>query len=132
MHKSTHFPQLLPHAITSLFPKIGTGSTSRNDTSHEISERLITQVNSLFVKGPRLHNEITTEATEKHKQLHTNTLNSYKNSIKTYLINIQSEGSSAVWTTENFRLCIQKATRKSPRLNLIGNDPETEDHLNSI
>ena len=126
MYKIIHFPQLLPHAIISLFPQFGTDSTVENDTSHEISQRLATQVNSLFVKGPRLHNEITIEATEKHKQLHTNTLNSYKNSIKSYLIDIQSEGDSVVWTTENFRLCTQKATRKSPRTNQIDGDPEID------
>ena len=36
---------------------------------------------------------------------------------------IQSQGNSAEWSPENFRLCTTKPTRKSPRLNQTDTTP---------
>ena len=118
MHKTQHFPQLLPNAITALFPDT---SYDENSITHVMPERLTTQQNSLFVKGPRLYAELTSEATDANKPLLINALNSYKTTVKTYLIYIQSNGSSDEWNPDNFRLTIQKAKRKSPRLTSTDN-----------
>ena len=99
----------MPAAIVKLFPEIPENKISNS--------RLTTQINSLFIKGPRLYNELTSETIEANKPLSISTLNSFKNSIKTHLIEIQSCGCNTDWVDENFRLCIQKATRKSPREN---------------
>ena len=131
MYKTNHFQQLLPHAIVPLFKichlNAPTNSTSSNsDTpvlsdTHIMSERLTTLGNSLFIKGPCLHEELTIEAAEAKKPFLAYTLNSYKNSITAYLIDMQSNGSSTEWIPDNFRLCVTKATRKSPRLNPMDN-----------
>ena len=49
MHKIQHFRQLLPNAITALFPDT---SDDENSITHVMPERLTTQQNSLFVMGP--------------------------------------------------------------------------------
>ena len=82
-----------------------------------LSERLVSEVNSMFVKGLRLYSEVMSEATEADALLHTHSLGSFKNRLKVHLLSIQSKGSGTEWDPENFRLCIQKAKRKSPRLN---------------
>ena len=87
-----------------------------NQPSETLSERLLTQVNSMFVKGTRLYREVLVEATEANATLPTHSLEGFKNKLKTYLITVQSVGSSTEWDPKNFRLCIQKAKRKSPRL----------------
>ena len=114
MHKIHHAPQLIPNAILAFFTQISEDDT---DITREMSERLTTQKNSLFLKGPRLHNELISETIEADRPFNTNTLNSFKNSVNTYLIDMQTKGSSAEWMPENVRLCIQKGTRKSPRTN---------------
>ena len=118
MYKTQYLPQFLPSAITYLFTKTSEGK-NENDSAHVMSHRLTTQQNSLFAKGPRLQNELTTEALLENKPFITASLNSYKNSVKTYLIVMQSKGSSTEWNPENFRLCTQMATRTSSRLNQI-------------
>ena len=81
-----------------------------------LSNRLTTEVNSMFIKGKRLYYEVMDEAEKAGAIFPTLSLGSYKNRLKSYLINIQSQGSSTEWDPENFRLCIQRAKRKSPRL----------------
>ena len=82
------------------------------------SERLTTVVNSMFIKGECLYTEIIDEAMEANTALlPTFSIQIFKNRIKAYLITLQSQGNCTEWVPENFRLCIQKAKRKSPRLN---------------
>ena len=103
--KSTHYPHLIPSSILNTFSPSG-----------NLSERLQTQINSLFVKAPRLYREVTEEANEANILLPTGSLEGFKKKLKTYLITIQSIGGSTEWVPENFRLCIQRPKRKSPRL----------------
>ena len=41
---------------------------------------------------------------------------------------MQSQGSSAEWSPDNFRLCTTKATRKSPRLNQTDTAPQNRNY----
>ena len=112
MCKSADYPHLIPASISKLFTEI------TNQYTETLSERLVTQVNSMFIKGIRLYGEVLGEATEANAPLPTHSLVGFKNKLKTYLIAIQSLGNSNEWDPENFRLCIQRAKRKSPRLDI--------------
>ena len=114
MYKTKYLTSLIPIAITNLF-----GNNTQGQSVEILSERLIIQVNSIFVKGERLYNEICEESEEANSPLPTSvSLGSFKNRLKVYLITLQSQGNSIEWAPENFRLCTQKAKRKSPRLNI--------------
>ena len=95
------------------------GTITEHSETMALSERLATEVNSMFVKGKRLYTEVMAEAAEADAVLvlPTLSLGSFKNRLKSYLMVIQSKGGSTEWVPENFRLCIQNAKRKSPRLN---------------
>ena len=113
MYKTKYLAWLVPDGIQQLF------ASSTNQRTEALTERLTTQVNSMFIKGKRLYLEVLGEATEVNSTLPTLSLGNFrnfKNRLKSYLIAIQSKGSSNEWVPENFRLCIQKAKRKSPRL----------------
>jgi hypothetical protein len=122
MCKSTNYPHLIPASISKLFTEIIYQYTE------PLSERLVTQVNSMFIKGIRLYGEVLGEATEANATLPTHSLVGFKNKLKTYLIAIQSVGNSNEWDFENFRLCIQRATRKSPRLD-NSSDTQPQTHI---
>ena len=110
MYKTKYLAWLVPDGIQQLF------ASSTNQRTEALTERLTTQVKSMFIKGKRLYSEVLGEATEVNSTLPTLSLGNFKNRLKSYLIAIQSKGSSNEWVPENFRLCIQKAKRKSPRL----------------
>ena len=111
MHKLNYHAHLVPDGIKAIFPS----STTESENIEVLSERLVSEVNSMFVKGLRLYSEVMSEATETDALLHTHSLGSFKNRLKVHLLSIQSKGSGTEWDPENFRLCIQKAKRKSPR-----------------
>ena len=113
MHKLKYHAHLVPDGIKAIFPS----STTESENIEVLSERLVSEVNSMFVKGLRLYSEVISEATEADALLHTHSLGSFKNRLKVHLLSIQSKGSGTEWDPENFRLCIQKAKRKSPRFN---------------
>ena len=121
MYKNKYLTSLIPIAITNLF-----GNNTQGQSAEIFSERLITQVNSIFVKGERLYNEICLESEEANSPLPTSvSAGSFKNRLKVYLITLQSQGNSIEWAPENFRLCTQKAKRKSPRLNINQTDHDS-------
>ena len=111
MYKTKYLAETIPKAIQKFFTEPSEHATDMP------SERLTTQVNSMFIKGERLYTEIIDEAIEANSALSTFSIAILKNRLKSYLITLQSEGSSTEWVPENFRLCTQKAKRKSPRLN---------------
>ena len=114
MYKTKYLTSLIPIAITKLF-----SNNTQGQSVELLSERLTTQVNSIFVKGERLYNEICEESGEGPSPLPTSvSLGSFKNRLKACLITLQSKGSSTEWAPENYRLCTQRAKRKSPRLNI--------------
>ena len=115
MHKLNYHAHLIPDGIIEIFPS----STTESENIEVLTERLVSEANSMFVKGLRLYSEVMIEATEADPLLHTPILGSFKNRLKLHLLSIQSKGSGTEWDPENFRLCIQKAKRKSPRLNTI-------------
>ena len=125
MYRTTYLPYLLPTTISALFPADDLEPDNNLDALEPVADnipdaisgRLTTQKNSLFIKGPRLYKEITVEAIIEHKLIPTSTLNSYKNAIKAYLTELQARGCDTEWVPENCRLCIQKATRSSQRVN---------------
>ena len=140
MNKKHKFPQLIPQAILSLFidhtdiENIQAISNSEPDAHNTnsaptaISDRLASATNSIFIKGPRLYSEIADEANEANTPLLTHTTNAYKNTVKLYVLKIQSQGSSAEWSPDNSRLCTTKATRKSPRLNQTETVPQNQNY----
>ena len=107
MYKLKYRLQNTPKGIVDIFP-----------IDLEIpSTRLVTMENTMFVKGRRLFSEVMGEFMDEYPiVIALKSLNSFKNMLKAYLITIQAKGSSDEWVTENFRLCIQLATRKSQRL----------------
>ena len=113
LYKTKFQTHLVPCGIKEMFP----GSITEHSEIMALSERLATEVNSMFVKGKRLYSEVMDEAAEADAILPTQSLGSFKNRLKSYLMVIQSKGGSTEWVPENFRLCIQIAKRKSPRLN---------------
>ena len=115
MYKLNYHTHLIPDGIIAIFPC--PGPTTETETIDVLSERLVTEANSMFVKGKRLYSEVMNEASEADVILPAVSLGSFKNRLKSYLISIQSKGSGTEWEPENFRLCIQQAKRKSPRLN---------------
>ena len=120
MNKIHNFPHLMPQPILALFTSHHPDTDNPRAT---ISSRLTSVVNSIIIKGPRLYNEITEEAAEANSPFLTDTINRYKNTVKSYLLAMQSKDSriecydNTEWSPENFRLCITKPTRQSPRLN---------------
>ena len=140
MNKKHKFPQLIPQAILSLFidhidTEIMQHTLNSEPDAHDtnsaptaISDRLASATNSIFIKGPRLHSEITDEANEANTLFLTHTTNAFKNTVKSYLLKIQSQGSSVEWSPDNFRLSTTKATRKSPRLNETDTDPQNRNY----
>ena len=115
LYKTKYQTYLVPYGIKEMFP----GTITEHSETMALSERLATEVNSMFVKGKRLYTEVMAEAAEADAVLvlPTLSLGSFKNRLKSYLMVIQSKGGSTEWVPENFRLCIQNAKRKSPRLN---------------
>ena len=58
------------------------------------------------------------EFADEKTTVQTHTIKAFKNCIKVALMAKQSAGSTAEWQPDNFRLCTQIATRKSPRTDL--------------
>ena len=110
LYKLKYHAQLIPYGIQDIFPDL---ENLDNPTA-----RLVTEENSMFIKGRRLFSEVMSDFVAICPvPLTLLSLNSYKIRLKSYMISLQSQGSSDEWIPENFRLCTQQATRKSPRLN---------------
>jgi len=108
MYKLKYRLQNTPKGIVDIFPV---------DLEILSETRLVTMENTMFVKGRRLFSEVMGEFMDEYPiVIALKSLNSFKNMLKAYFITIQAKGSSDEWVTENFRLCIQLATRKSQRL----------------
>ena len=69
---------------------------------------------STFFKGPLLYTNILTD--NPHLHIHSS-LNSYKQRIKVYLLEVQCSGDSQEWESKNFKLTNLPGLRRSARLN---------------
>ena len=140
MNKIQNFPELIPDAIVTLFSMTSEScslhhySTITPQNSHipsQLSERLTPVANSIFIKGPKLHDELAQEASEANTPFSLYTTKSYKNTVTSHLLNMQSQGSNCEWSLDNFRLCVTKPTRKSPRLDQTSITPPQNSNYNS-
>ena len=125
MNKKNKLPQLIPQSISSLFIDHTNIENIQHTTNSEpdahdansaptaISDRLASATNSIFIKGPRLYNEITDEANEANAPFLTHTTNAYKNTVKSYLMIIQSKAAAL-----NGRQKILDCVQQNPLANL--------------
>ena len=110
MYKLKYHTQHTPKGIVDIFSDL--------ENIEIPPARLVTLENSMFVKGRRLFTEVMGEFVDEYPIPWTLlSFDKFKKKLKAYLITLQAKGSSDEWVPENYRLCIQIATRKSQRLN---------------
>ena len=67
---------------------------------------------STFYKGPMLYNSIITDTTD----LNYKSTDTFKKSLKAYLLGVQSSGFSEEWCASNFKLINPAGLRSSSRI----------------
>ena len=114
MNKIHKHPQLLPTSVTQIIAPDSPSPESPSDyRSDWYSKYNSTPYNaSIFFKGPLLYTHITKDSTE----LNNTSLNSYKSSLKAYLLKVQSSGAPNEWHPSNFKLTYVPGLRHSARI----------------
>ena len=119
-----NFPSLLPPSVKQT---ISTDAPSLS-TITDYSSEWYTKYNSTpyntstFFKGPLLYSNIMTDNTE----LITSTTNSFKNRMKTHLLNDQCSGDTLEWNNNKFKLINLPGARSSKRIESISTVDYTE------
>ena len=114
INKIHNFSHLLPISVTQIISPDSPSLTSPTDNSSDWYSKYNSPPynNSTFFKGPLLYANIMTENTE----LDNTTIKSYKKSIKTHLLQVQSSGDSQEWNCSNFKLFNLPGLRSSERV----------------
>ena len=114
MNKIHNHPQLLPTSVTQIISPDSPSPEHPTDYSSDwyLKYNFTPYNTSLFFKGPLLYTDLTTH----YKELGNTNLNSYKRSLKTYLLELQSSGDPSEWQPYNFRLAYLPGLRNSNRI----------------
>ena len=114
LNKVHVFPYLLPPAVRQTISSDSPSPFCPVDyTSEWYSDYNAAPYNtSVFFKGPLLYTDILTD----NDNIKNETLNSFKNSLTSYLHSIQCSGDNYEWTPGNFKLYSIVGLRRSNRL----------------
>lgn len=117
MYKICNNSSLLPPSVANtISTEAPTPQTSTDYNSEWYSQYNSTPYNaSSFFKAPLLYTDITINSTE----LNEHSLNTYKNTVKRYLLSVQSSGDPEEWCTNNFKLTSMAGLRRSARLTAL-------------
>ena len=117
MNKTHKFPTLLSISVRQTISHDSPSPKHTDYYSDWYTKYSSTPYNtSIFFKGPLLYTHVMTETTELNN---VNSYNpeSYKRTIKAYLMKLQSTGDTHEWCSDNFLLTNLPGLRKSARYN---------------
>lgn len=117
MNKVHNYPHLLPNSVRQTISPDSPSPTSNTDYNSDwyTTHNSFPYRNTTFFKGPLLYNYITTN---NNTELNNTNTNTYKKSLKVYILGLQSSGNEVEWNPENFRLHNIPGPRSSNRITL--------------
>ncbi len=119
LNKVHIYPHMLPSSVRGIFHTDSPSPTTQIDhTLDWYATYNSTPYNtSVFFKGPMLYTELMTDNNDK---IINENVNSFKNTVKSYLHSVQCSGNETEWSPENFKLYHIAGLRRSAR---IGTQP---------
>lgn len=113
-NKVYNYPHLLPQSVLHTIPSNSPSPTNHIDHTSDWYEKYnSTPFNmSIFFKGPLLTHQLLTDNSE----INNTNINTFKNTLKTYILKQQTKDDPIEWCTNNFGLYIIPGLRRSDRL----------------
>ena len=114
MNKIHNYTHMLPQSVSQTIALDSPSPLNNTDYKSDWYAKYnsIPYVTSTFYKGPILYNSIITDTTD----LNNKSTDTFKKSLKTYLLGVQGSGFSEEWCAGNFKLINPAGLRSSSRI----------------